>query len=69
MCNKKEQEWSQKTKKKNKKVPVCQAHFLVTINIKCVTKSYARCYHVDLRSSKQRDCKKEYLEDVMASTK
>ena len=45
--------------------------FSLTIDIKCITKSYVRCYQFSFRSYKNRQnvCIKEYLEDVMGSTK
>ena len=41
------------------------------IKIKSVTRHYFRCYHVHLRlkKNKQNVSKKEYLDEVMASTK
>ena len=56
---------------KNLSITVIKAIFLVTVNIKGVRKNYFRPYHVHLRSNKIKENvgKKEYLEEVMASTK
>lgn len=59
------------TKKNHqKKKELVNLLFSLTINIKCITKRYVRCYQFSLRSYKntQNVCIKEYLEEVMDST-
>ena len=60
---------SQKKEKKKKKL--LNHIFLVTKNIKCATRNDVCCYHVHLRSKKNKPNvrKKEYLEEKRASRK